>query len=124
MKEIIKICASLLIIFSCLNCSNKISSIPADIEINDFVWKGMNAYYYWQSDVPNLGDRRFSNQSEINNFSASFATPEDIFEVPFLRNRLTYTWVICLLSWFPLRIVSLSLKRTLRATRRVTVSTE
>jgi len=80
MKKIIKICASLLIISSCLNCSNEISSIPADIEINDFVWKGMNAYYYWQSDVPNLGDGRFSNQTEINNFSASFETPEDIFE--------------------------------------------
>ena len=80
MKEIIKICTSLLIISSFLNCSNKISSIPADIEINDFVWKGMNAYYYWQSDVPDLRDDRFSNQAEINNFSASFSTPEDIFE--------------------------------------------
>ena len=80
MKEIIKICTSLLIIFSFLNCSNKISSIPTDIEINDFVWKGMNAYYYWQSDVPDLRDDRFSNQAEINNFSASFSTPEDIFE--------------------------------------------
>ena len=80
MKEIIKICTSLLIISSFLNCSNKISSIPTDIEINDFVWKGMNAYYYWQSDVPDLRDDRFSNQAEINNFSASFSTPEDIFE--------------------------------------------
>ena len=96
MKEIIKICASLLIIFSCLNCSNEISSTPADIEINDFVWKGMNAYYYWQSDVPNLGDRRFSNQTEINNFSASFASPEDIFESvrfqPGIVDR--FSWIV------------------------------
>ena len=96
MKEIIKICTSLLIICSFLNCSNKISSIPADIEINDFVWKGMNAYYYWQSDVPNLGDRRFSNQSEINNFSASFATPEDIFEsVRFQPGTVDrFSWIV------------------------------
>ena len=96
MKKIIKICASLLIIFSCLNCSNEISSIPADIEINNFVWKGMNAYYYWQSDVPNLGDGRFSNQAEINNFSASFETPEDIFESvrfqPGIVDR--FSWIV------------------------------
>ena len=96
MKKIIKICASLLIISSCLNCSNEISSIPADIEINDFVWKGMNAYYYWQSDVPNLGDGRFSNQAEINNFSASFETPEDIFESvrfqPGIVDR--FSWIV------------------------------
>ena len=36
----------------------------------------------------------------------------------------TYTCVICLLSWLPLKMVSLSLYLTLRATRRVTVSTE
>ncbi|MDC1237310.1 S41 family peptidase [Polaribacter sp.] len=96
MKKIIKICASLLIISSCLNCSNEISSIPADIEINNFVWKGMNAYYYWQSDVPNLGDSRFSNQAEINNFSASFETPEDIFESvrfqPGIVDR--FSWIV------------------------------
>lgn len=37
---------------------------------------------------------------------------------------IAYTWVICLDSWFPLRIVRRSLKRTFKQTSRVTVSTE
>ena len=96
MKQIIKICASILIITSFLNCSKEISSIPADIQVNNFVWKGMNAYYYWQNDVPDLGDRRFSNQSEINNFSASFLTPEDIFQaVRFQPGTVDrFSWIV------------------------------
>ena len=37
---------------------------------------------------------------------------------------VSYTCVICLDSWLPLRIVSLSLKRTFKHTSKVTVSTE
>lgn len=36
----------------------------------------------------------------------------------------TYTWVICLLSWFPLKIVILSRNLTFNATNNVTVSKE
>lgn len=66
------------ILFS--NCSKDSESIPTDIEIQDFVWKGMNAFYYWQSDVPDLADTRFSSQNELNNFTSGFVTPEDIFQ--------------------------------------------
>ncbi|MEO9569890.1 MAG: S41 family peptidase [Polaribacter sp.] len=72
------------------------SSIPQDIEIQDFVWKGMNAYYYWQSDVPNLADTRFSSQAEINSFSYGFPTPEELFEAvryqPGVIDR--FSWIV------------------------------
>ena len=63
-----------------LNCSSKTENIPVDIEINDFVWKGLNAYYLWQDEKPDLADRRFNNQEELNIFLAGFPSPEDIFE--------------------------------------------
>lgn len=40
-----------------------------------------------------------------------------------ITTDIAYTYVICLLSWLPRRMVSLSLKRTFKATSRVTVST-
>ena len=41
---------------------------PEYLEVNDFIWKGLNLYYLWQADVPNLADNRFANQADLNTF--------------------------------------------------------
>ncbi|WP_333601210.1 S41 family peptidase [Flavobacterium sp.] len=53
--------------------------VPDSLEIKDFVWKGMNLYYLWQADVPDLADNRFANQGELNTFLEPFASPADLF---------------------------------------------
>ncbi|PQJ78102.1 S41 family peptidase [Polaribacter porphyrae] len=70
-----------------VGCSKSDEGIPEDIEVHDFVWKGLNAYYLWQSDIPNLRDTRFSNQGQLNSFLMGFPTPENLFES--LLNRPT-----------------------------------
>lgn len=65
--------------FSLSQCT-KSEKIPTDIQVHDFVWKGLNAYYLWQSDIPDLQDNRFNNQTEINNYLYSFESPEVLFE--------------------------------------------
>ncbi|MEN8777143.1 MAG: S41 family peptidase [Polaribacter sp.] len=96
MKNIFKIITLIFSFLLFFNCSEKVENIPLDIEINDFVWKGMNAFYYWQSDVPDLADTRFSNQRELNNFTSSFNTPEDIFQAvrfqPDVVDR--FSWIV------------------------------
>lgn len=61
-----------------INCS-KTENIPQDVEINDFIWGGMNAYYKWQGNVPDLSDKKFSSRPELNNYLASFSNPADLF---------------------------------------------
>ena len=53
---------------------------PINLEVNDFIWKGMNLYYLWQANVPNLADNRFSGQTELNTFLNKYTKPEDLFE--------------------------------------------
>jgi carboxyl-terminal processing protease len=53
---------------------------PVNLEVNDFVWKGLNLYYLWQADVPNLADNKFPNQAALNNFLKDYSKPEDLFE--------------------------------------------
>ena len=36
-------------------------------QINNFVWKGLNSWYYWQKDVANLSDN-FGNSSQYVNY--------------------------------------------------------
>ena len=45
--------------------------------VNDFVWKAMNSWYYWQPKVPKLADT-FSNSAEYVSFINS-KTPDGLF---------------------------------------------
>ena len=49
-------------------------------EINDFVWKGMNAAYLYKDQIPNLANDRFSSNKEYGNYLNSYDTPESLFE--------------------------------------------
>jgi carboxyl-terminal processing protease len=53
--------------------------VPSALAVNDFIWKGMNLYYLWQEDVPDLADNRFANQGELNTFLTNYSNPVDLF---------------------------------------------
>ena len=49
-------------------------------DINDFVWSGLNIYYLYKDDVPDLANNRFSNNTEYVDYLNSFTSPNDLFE--------------------------------------------
>ncbi|MEO5789311.1 S41 family peptidase [Gelidibacter sp.] len=49
-------------------------------EINDFVYKAMNAVYLYKSKIPNLANDRFTSNEAYANYLNSYATPEELFE--------------------------------------------
>ena len=61
MKKInLLLLASIFIFNSCKKTDDddpNIIRLETDLEISDFIWKGLNQYYYWQESVPNLSDR-------------------------------------------------------------------
>ena len=54
--------------------------VPSSLQVRDFIWKGLNLYYLWQADEPNLADNRFAMQSDLNVFLEGYETPELLFE--------------------------------------------
>lgn len=50
------------------------------VPVNDFIWKGLNLYYLWQAEVPELADDRFPTQQALNNYLEGFASPETLFQ--------------------------------------------
>lgn len=63
------------------NCTkNERESLPLNVEINDFVWKGMNNYYLWQEEIPTLDDERFSSQENLYSFLEGYENPAELFE--------------------------------------------
>ena len=49
-------------------------------EINDFVWKAMNAVYLYKDGIPDLANDRFSSNEEYRTYLNGFSAPEDLFE--------------------------------------------
>jgi carboxyl-terminal processing protease len=70
-----------LAIFTLQSCQDQDDiATPANIDIQNFIWNGLNLYYLWQADVPNLSDTRFANQKEQNTFLSGYPKPETLFE--------------------------------------------
>jgi carboxyl-terminal processing protease len=68
---------------------------PPNLEINDFIWKGLNLYYLWQADVPNLADNKFANQADLNNFLKGYTKPEDIFNALRVDPKIDrFSWIV------------------------------
>lgn len=51
-----------------------------DNPINKFVWSGMNSWYNWQQNVPNLSDDKDNNAEEFYNYLNGYSNPEDLFK--------------------------------------------
>ncbi|MFY8009784.1 MAG: S41 family peptidase [Flavobacterium sp.] len=80
MKNLFKTALCLCLLTFTFSCSdNDDNPVPASLEIKDFVWKGMNLYYLWQAEVPDLADDRFANQSQLNTFLEGFDEPTTLF---------------------------------------------
>ena len=84
----------LLLLFFFYSCASKTEVIPEEIEINDFVWKGLNAYYFWQSSKPELDDNRFNSQASLDNYLAGFSNPENIFESLLFRPTDRFSLIV------------------------------
>ena len=68
-----------LVFISCSRDDNNDSgSTTKPDEINNFVWKAMNSWYYWQPNVPNLADSFDDNQTTYANF-LNGKTPDKLF---------------------------------------------
>jgi C-terminal processing protease CtpA/Prc len=64
---------------SCFN-DDVDDNLITNSEINDFVWKSLNLWYFWQDDVQDLADDRFTTDQEYTDFLNSFASPRDLFD--------------------------------------------
>ncbi|NMH28142.1 S41 family peptidase [Flavobacterium silvaticum] len=81
MKKSIYFLLGLLVLGGIQACQEDDSyHVPDDIKVQNFVWKGLNLYYLWQTDEPDLADDRFANQDELNTFLRQYPVPENLFE--------------------------------------------
>jgi len=95
MKKFYALLLGLLLIVSCSKSDDDPGGLNpnADVTVQDFMWKAMNLWYFWQSDVPNLADDRFSTDEEYNNFLAGTSDPSDFFFDRLLFNEDRFSFL-------------------------------
>jgi C-terminal processing protease CtpA/Prc len=52
----------------------------SDLDIGNFIYRGLNYFYLYKADTPELANDNFANQDELNTFLNSFETPESLFD--------------------------------------------
>ncbi|NMH86638.1 S41 family peptidase [Flavivirga algicola] len=79
------------------SCFEDGDDIPVSTRsINDFVWKGMNTFYLYKDNVPNLANNRFSSDQNYFNYLNDFSRPEDLFESLIYERETVdrFSWIV------------------------------
>ncbi len=65
-------------------------------EINDFVWKGMNAVYLYKTEIPDLANDRFSSNQDYADYLNSYSSPETLFESLIFERQTVdrFSWIV------------------------------
>lgn len=80
----------------CFDDNDDVINPAPTTEIGDFVWKGMNSYYLYKDNVPDLADDRFTSQGDLNNYIDGFSSPKTLFENLVYDRPATdkFSWIV------------------------------
>ncbi|KVV15375.1 S41 family peptidase [Flavobacterium sp. TAB 87] len=99
MKSTLKIIAVFLFasltFYSCQDQDDIDLAKQDNLEVQDFIWKGLNQYYLWQADVPDLADNRFANQGQLNSFLRNYTDPFELFDALRVNPKIDrFSWMV------------------------------
>lgn len=89
----ISLIASMLLLGSCVKDKDDVQEIVYD-EISDFIWRGMNYWYYWQGEIEELSDTKLSNLDNYHKYLNTFESPEALFNQLKYNGQDDFSWYI------------------------------
>lgn len=78
MKKFFLLFLGLSLVFTACNKDDGPIS-DSDIVTQDFMWQAMNDWYFWQADVNDLADDRFSTEAQYTEFLKAYEDPESFY---------------------------------------------
>ena len=63
-----------------------------NITVQDFMWQALNLWYFWQGEVPDLADERFSLQSDYEEYLSQNPDPEEFLNTKLLFSEDKFTF--------------------------------
>ena len=100
-KKLLSLALLATLAFSCSKEDTPAPEIPLtpepeptakDVTAHDFMWKAMNLWYFWQGDVADLSDTRFSTDQSYNDYLQDQGTPDEFYnsKLLFSEDRFSY----------------------------------
>ncbi len=77
-KSLILLCLTVLVTVSCFKDND--DNFASATSIKNFIYRGMNAFYLYKPDVPDLANDRFATIPELEEFHSVYNTPGEFFE--------------------------------------------
>lgn len=65
---------------SCFEDADDNLQPASTIDIQNFIYRGLNYFYLYKADTPELANDAFANQDELNSFLNNYETPETLFD--------------------------------------------
>ncbi|MBT8280213.1 MAG: carboxyl-terminal protease [Muriicola sp.] len=90
-KNFITLLCAALFVVACNKDDDGLITTATDLQTQDFMWKSMNLWYFWQADVDVLADDRFNSDEEYTNFLRSESDPANFFDnqLRFVEDRFS-----------------------------------
>ncbi|GEQ85982.1 peptidase S41 [Patiriisocius marinistellae] len=79
-KLYLPILALLTLFVSCFEDLDDNLNPASTTSINDFIYRGLNFFYLYKADTPQLANDAFADETAKNAFISSFESPEEIFD--------------------------------------------
>ncbi|MEL6918764.1 MAG: S41 family peptidase [Bacteroidota bacterium] len=77
-----------------VSCSDDDDNVdlPTNIVVQNFMWRSMNLWYFWQASVDNLADDAFATDESYTQFLQSQSNPSDFFfdQLVFTDDRFSF----------------------------------
>lgn len=90
-KYILLFLAASLLTLGCSKDDDGNIDVPTNIEVQNFMWRAMNLWYFWQGEVADLADDRFSTQAEYEAYLAATQDPEQFYQqIQFNEDRFSF----------------------------------
>lgn len=93
-KVLLLFLGSIMLVVSCTNDDDGggLNPISNDVTVQNFMWQAMNIWYFWQQDVPDLADDRFSTNQEYTEFLQATPDPLDFYNsIQFNEDRFSFS---------------------------------
>ncbi|MCZ6594278.1 MAG: S41 family peptidase [Bacteroidetes bacterium] len=68
------------LLVSCFEDNDDSIQPASAVEIQEFIWRGLNFFYLYKADTPELADDAFATNDEFITFLSTFASPESFFD--------------------------------------------
>lgn len=68
------------LLVSCFEDNDDSIQPASAVEIQEFIWRGLNFFYLYKADTPELADDAFTTNGEFIAFLNTFSSPENFFD--------------------------------------------